>query len=177
MELEKLSTPKEPIPPQASHSTWTWLFPLAGLVALAATLWRPFFLTWLLSGTLLPFLVFTGVHHAEAISHRIGEPFGMLVRWPSPSRGVAHRLPDARPRRRECRAGARRTSAVMFASDGVVGACLPAGGVFHREQEFKVSGASAALAVLSAPEHRRRVHPLWKDHPGSTRLRSPGRAA
>jgi len=92
MELEKLSTPKEPIPPQASHSTWTWLFPLAGLVALAATLWRPFFLTWLLSGTLLPFLVFTGVHHAEAISHRTGEPFGMLVRWPSLSRGVAHRL-------------------------------------------------------------------------------------
>jgi Ca2+:H+ antiporter len=38
---------------------------------------------------------------------------------------------------------------VMIILNGVIGLCLLLGGVLHREQEFQVKGASAALAVLA----------------------------
>src|SRR5262249_21701416 len=41
-------------------------------------------------------------------------------------------------------------AAVMIVCNGIVGLCLPAGGMRHREQGFQVQGASAALAVLAA---------------------------
>ena len=53
------------------------------------------------------------------------------------------------------RSQARRNSssvfaAVMLVCNGVVGACLLAGGMRHGRQGFQVQGASAALAVLAA---------------------------
>ena len=41
-------------------------------------------------------------------------------------------------------------AAVMIVCNGIVGACLLAGGARHHEQGFQLQGASAALAVLAA---------------------------
>jgi Ca2+:H+ antiporter len=40
-------------------------------------------------------------------------------------------------------------AAVMIICNGIIGLCLLAGGMRHREQDFRVHGASAALAVLA----------------------------
>jgi Ca2+:H+ antiporter len=41
-------------------------------------------------------------------------------------------------------------SAVMIVCNGIVGLCLLVGGIRHREQEFQLQGATAALSVLIA---------------------------
>jgi Ca2+:H+ antiporter len=41
-------------------------------------------------------------------------------------------------------------AAVMIVCNGIVGMCLLAGGIRHREQDFQIRGASAALAVLAS---------------------------
>ncbi len=38
----------------------------------------------------------------------------------------------------------------MIVCNGIVGLCVLAGGIWHREQDFEVRGASAYLAVLTA---------------------------
>ena len=97
--------------------------------------------------------MFAAVYHAEMVAHRVGEPFGTLVlalavtvietalivsvmiAAPSESAGLARDTVFA---------------AVMIVCNGIVGACLLAGGARHHEQGFQLQGASAALAVLVA---------------------------
>ncbi len=62
-------------------NAWTWVIPLAGLVALVAGMSMPVteaVVALVLFGVLLG-AVLTGVHHAEVVAHRVGEPFGTLV--------------------------------------------------------------------------------------------------
>lgn len=106
-----------------------------------------------LSGVALIAAVFAGVHHAEDIAHRIGEPFGTLVLAVavtiievalivSVMLGAGADKPEL----------ARDTvfAAVMLVCNGIVGLCLLSGGVRHHRQDFQVQAASAALAVLAA---------------------------
>jgi Ca2+:H+ antiporter len=105
------------------------------------------------AGAALIAAVFAAVYHAEVVAHRIGEPFGTLVLAvavtvievalivsvmvgaPADNTGLARDTVFA---------------AVMIVCNGIVGLCLLAGGMRHHEQDFKVEGASAALAVLAA---------------------------
>jgi len=94
--------------------------------------------------------VLVAVHHAEMVAHWLGEPFGTLVLTlavtiielslilsmmlggdPSPTlaRDTVHAV-------------------VMLVVNGLAGACIVAGTLRHREQEFQTLGASAFLAVL-----------------------------
>jgi Ca2+:H+ antiporter len=107
---------------------------------------------------LMPILfgaVFASVYHAEIIAHRTGEPYGTLVLTsavtvievalitsvmlspPAEGTGPVNTI-------------ARDTvyAVVMVVCAGMVGLCIFVGGLRHHEQSFRVTGASAYLAVL-----------------------------
>ena len=96
--------------------------------------------------------VFAGVHHAEVIAHRVGEPFGTLVLalavtvietalivsiMLSAEGGQPTLARDAV------------FATVMIVLNGVVGLCVVVGGARHREQGFQVLGAASYLGVLT----------------------------
>lgn len=136
-------------------NAWTWAIPLAAILASIAGivlhtthLVVAFVLFCILLGA-----VFTGVHHAEVVAHRVGEPFGTLVL------AVAITVIEASLIVSLMRAGgesslnlARNTllATIMIICNGVVGVCLLLGAARYSEQEFKVQGTGAALSVLIA---------------------------
>jgi Ca2+:H+ antiporter len=97
--------------------------------------------------------VFAAVYHAEVVAHRVGEPFGSLVL------ALAVTIIEVALIVSVMITGAKDTSglardtifaAVMIVCNGIVGICLLGGGVRHREQDFQLQGAKAALSVLIA---------------------------
>jgi Ca2+:H+ antiporter len=97
--------------------------------------------------------VFSAVHHAEVVAHRVGEPFGTLVL------AVAITVIEVALIVSMMLAGGPATaalprdtifSAVMIICTGVVGSCILVGGLHHHEQSFRLEGASSALAALVA---------------------------
>lgn len=136
----------------AARSAWIW--PILGVAALplAATGGAG---GWMaaLSAIALVGTVFAAVHHAEVIASRTGEPFGPLILAIAVtvievglivSIMLGFDIPKPTLARDTVFA------AVMIACNGIVGACLLAGGVKHHEQDFRLQGASATLAVLAA---------------------------
>ncbi|WKB54989.1 calcium:proton antiporter [Eleftheria terrae] len=116
--------------------------------------------------------VLAAVHHAEVVAHRVGEPFGTLVL------AVAITIievalmvslmltggPDKAALPRDTV-----FSAVMIICNGVVGLCLLAGGIRHREQSFRIEGASSGLAALVALSTLSLVLPSFTtSSPGAT---------
>lgn len=96
--------------------------------------------------------VLAGVHHAEAIAHQVGEPFGTLllavaVTVIETALIISLMLADGPGEA----ALARDTvfAALMIVLNGIVGACLLAGGSKHHEQQFTRYGVSAGLAMLA----------------------------
>lgn len=97
--------------------------------------------------------VVAAIHHAEVVAHRVGEPFGTLVL------AVAVTIIEVALIVALMLAGgaganalARDTvfSAIMIASNGVVGLCLVVGGIRHGVLRYRVEGTSPALASLGA---------------------------
>ena len=127
--------------------------PVAACVLLAAV-WAQS-LGWILLPLVFAALfaaVLVGVHHAEVVAHRVGEPFGTLflamavtvielaligsiMLSGSPAAGTL----------------ARDTvfATVMIVCNGVVGLCLLMGALRHHVLVFQVEGAGHALAVLA----------------------------
>lgn len=106
-----------------------------------------------LVGVALCAAVFTAVHHAEVVAHRVGEPFGTLVLAVAVTvievALIVSVMLTSGPEKADL---ARDTvfAAVMIVCNGLVGVCLLVGGIRHREQDFQSRGASAALAVLAS---------------------------
>src|SRR5713101_3061059 len=145
----------EPMKPSVRIPIWTITAPVfAGAVLLAAGF------GFELGGIIVAFIsvglagsVFAAVHHAEVIAHRVGEPYGtlvlalavtlievalivsMMITGGSGTTGLARDTVFA---------------AVMIVCNGIIGLCILAGGVRHREQGFQFQGAQAALSVLIA---------------------------
>jgi Ca2+:H+ antiporter len=97
--------------------------------------------------------VFAAVWHAEVVAHRVGEPFGTLVLALAVTVievALIVSVMLAGKAGSETLARDAAFATVMIILNGLSGLCLLLGGVLHREQEFKVKGASAALAVLAA---------------------------
>jgi Ca2+:H+ antiporter len=137
----------------ARKSRWTWLIPLFALVILVIRLLvgaHP--LVNLVSSAALLAAVFAAVYHAEVIAHWLGEPFGTLVL------AIAITIievalivsvmigggPDKAVLPRDTV-----FATVIIVCNGIIGLCLLVGGVRYREQDFRVQGAGAALAVLT----------------------------
>jgi len=97
--------------------------------------------------------VLAGVHHAEVVAHKVGEPYGTLVL------AVAVTVIEVALIVSLMLAGGPQTTAlardtvfaaVMLILTGIVGICLLAGGARHHEQSFGLHGVSAALTTLAA---------------------------
>ena len=133
---------------------WAWFWPILSCAVLAAAcslgLGTP---VSIVAAIALIATVFAAVFHAELVAHRVGEPFGTLVLAVAVTViEVALIVSVMLSAGADKAALARDTvfAAVILVCNGVVGACLLAGGVRHGRQGFQVQGASAALAVLAA---------------------------
>jgi Ca2+:H+ antiporter len=155
---------------------WSWAFPLLACLLFAAKTVVPMEgPVLLLLALVLAGAVFSAVHHAEVVAHRVGEPFGTLVLAVAVTViEVALIVSVMLTGGPEKSALARDTvfSAVMIVCTGVVGLCLLAGASRHREQEFRVQGANGALAVLTALSVLTMVLPNYTQLPGPTFTRS-----
>lgn len=139
----------------ASHSTdrippFFILAPIAGVAA------------WLLIGKvglgLLAVLVFAAllcnvvaaVHHAEVVALRVGEPFGGLVLALAVTVIEAGLIISLMLSGDENPTLMRDTllATVMLVLHGIAGLAILVGGIVHRENQFRVAGANALLAVL-----------------------------
>ncbi|MFM0165340.1 calcium:cation antiporter [Paraburkholderia sediminicola] len=106
-----------------------------------------------LIGVALCAAVFTAVHHAEVVAHRVGEPFGTLVLAVAVTVIEVALIVSVMLTSGPEKAGLARDTvfaAVMIVCNGIVGICLLVGGIRHREQDFQSRGAAAALAVLAS---------------------------
>src|SRR5258708_33239122 len=95
--------------------------------------------------------VFAGVHHAEVIAHRVGEPYGTLVLALAVTLIEVALIVSLMAAGGEEAAGLARDTvfaAVMIILNGIIGLCLLVGGATHREQTFSLDGVSAALVAM-----------------------------
>ena len=95
--------------------------------------------------------VFAAVYHAEVVAHRVGEPFGSLVLAVAVTIIEVALIVSMMVAGRADTTGLARDTvfaAVMIVCNGIVGLCLLAGGLRHREQVFQLQGAQAALSVI-----------------------------
>ena len=133
---------------------WAWAWPLLALVMLGLQL--------LLQGNVLItafeafaliVTVFAAVYHAEVVAQRVGEPFGSLVLALAVTIIEVALIVSVMITGAGDSSGLARDTifaAVMIVCNGIVGLCLLGGGLRHREQDFQVQGANAALSVLIA---------------------------
>lgn len=160
----------------AMKSAWTPAWPVWSVLlpVLALSTWLVTSLmgadpapAWALAGigACLAAAVLAGVHHAEVVAHRVGEPYGTLVLAVAVtvievalivSLMLADLQPGAATRSTATSSAtaalARDTvfAAIMIVCNGVVGLCILVGGIKHRVLVFRVEGTSPALAVLVA---------------------------
>lgn len=104
-------------------------------------------------GVALVGTVFAAVYHAEVVAHRVGEPLGSLVLAAAVTVIEVALIVSMMVAGAVDTAGLARDTvfaAVMIVCNGIVGLCLLAGGLRHREQVFQLQGAQAALSVIIA---------------------------
>jgi Ca2+:H+ antiporter len=94
--------------------------------------------------------VFAAVHHAEVIAERIGEPYGTLLLTLAVTVIEVALIATIMLGDKEVPTLARDTvfAVVMIVCNGLVGICILAGGLRHREQDVQVTGSSLYLSVL-----------------------------
>jgi Ca2+:H+ antiporter len=131
---------------------WTWTWPLLALVVLVVhTTLSPGVPFVAAEAFALIATVFAAVYHAEIVAHRVGEPFGTLILALAVTIIEVALIASMMITGGTDTAGLARDTvfaAVMIVCNGIVGLCLLAGGVRHREQGFQFQGAQAALSVL-----------------------------
>jgi Ca2+:H+ antiporter len=97
--------------------------------------------------------VVSGVHHAEVIAHRVGEPFGTLVLALAVTVIEVALILSLMLVGGPAKAALARDAvyaAIMIITNGVVGICLLVGGLRYGEQAFRKDSSGPALAALAA---------------------------
>ena len=98
-------------------------------------------------------VIFSAVHHAEVVAHKVGEPYGTLVL------ALAITVIEVALIVSLMLSGGAGTDAlardtvfasVMLILNGIIGICLLVGSHHHGEQSFGLYGVSAALTTLAA---------------------------
>ncbi len=131
---------------------WTLAVPVASALLLGAALVLPRhpILTLACAAALMT-VVIAAVHHAEVVAHRVGEPFGTLVLALAVTVIEVALVVSMMLAGGPDKAALARDSvyaAVMIICTGVVGLCVLAGALRHREQSFRIEGSGPALAAL-----------------------------
>ena len=133
---------------------WTVAGPLLALLVLALT-WssEPGTGLVVIVAGFLAVAVLAGVHHAEVVAHRVGEPFGSLVL------AVAVTIIEVAlivtlmisADGEEAASLARDTvfAAVIISLNGIVGISLVVGALRHRVVSFNAEGTASALATVA----------------------------
>ncbi len=96
--------------------------------------------------------VVLGVHHAEVVAHRVGEPYGTLILALAVTvieLGLIGSIMLAGGAGASTLARDTLFATVMIVCNGVIGSCLAVGAIRHHVLEFRVQGASHALAALA----------------------------
>ena len=129
---------------------YSWLLPLAAL-AVALILGKGG--GWTGAAVLAVLLigsVMAAVHHAEVVAVWLGEPFGTLVLTLAVTiielSLIISMMLSGKPNPGLARDAVH--AVVMLVLNGLAGACIVAGTLRHREQEFQTQGAKAFLSVL-----------------------------
>jgi Ca2+:H+ antiporter len=140
--------------PAARTPWWAWAWPALATILLGLQL------VWHIGGWFVALeafaliaAVFAAVYHAEVVAHRVGEPFGSLVLALAVTIIEVALIVSVMITSGSAASSLARDTvfaAVMIVCNGIVGLCLLAGGMRHREQGFQLQGANAALAVLIA---------------------------
>jgi Ca2+:H+ antiporter len=135
-----------------------WIFPalavllVAGAIALGLTFTpTPAGLAFAVALLVILFgTVFAAVHHAEVIAERIGEPYGTLLLTLAVTVIEVALITTIMLGDKPVPALARDTvfAVIMIVCNGLVGACILAGGLRYREQDVQVAGSSLYLSVL-----------------------------
>jgi Ca2+:H+ antiporter len=134
---------------------WSVLVPPAAALILAVSWGRDasgaVLLTIVSAG--LVAAVVAGVHHAEVVAHRVGEPYGTLILAIAVTIievGLIVTLMISGGEAASSLARDTVFAAFMIVCNGVVGLCLLVGALRHHELEFRVQGVTGALGMLSA---------------------------
>ncbi len=132
---------------------WTHILPVLACVLLAAVWGRPLgLLLVLLTAGGVVTAVALGVHHAEVVAHRVGEPFGTLVLALAITvieLGLIGSIMASGGAGASTLARDTLFATVMIICTGVVGLCLLVGAVRHHTLAFRAEGATHALAALA----------------------------
>lgn len=131
---------------------WTVVVPVLAVLVLAAT-WgsEPGALVLVIVGAFLAGSVLAAVHHAEAVAHCVGEPFGSLVLAVAVTViEVALIVTLMLSGGSETATLARDTvfAAIMITCNGVVGLSLVVGALRQRVVSFNAEGTATALATV-----------------------------
>ena len=132
---------------------WSFVIPVAACTVLAAVWTQP--LGWILLplvSAALVAAVLVGVHHAEVVAHRVGEPFGTLILAMAVTvieLGLIGSIMLSGGPAASTLARNTVFATVMIVLNGVVGLCLLMGAIRHHILAFRVEGASHALSVLA----------------------------
>ena len=150
---------------------WTMIAPAVGLpLAGVALAFPPGAALAALCALVLCVAVVASVHHAEVVAHRVGEPFGTLVLAVAVTVIEVALIVSMMLAGGSDKSGVARDtifSAIMIVCNGAVGLCVIAGGLKHREQSFRLEGATAALAALITMATLALVLPVFTtSHPG-----------
>jgi Ca2+:H+ antiporter len=134
---------------------WGWVAPLAacGLITAKSAQLLPADAgpVLALAAVLLGAVVFSSVYHAEVLAIRVGEPFGAIILALAITIievGLILSIMVSGSAGSETVARDTVYATIMIVLNGVVGLSLVAGALRHREQEFRVEGASASLSVI-----------------------------
>ena len=136
-----------------SVPVWTIAAPVAALLMyVLSNFFSNTIMDLLLTGSLVS-AVLAGVHHAEVVAHKVGEPYGTLIlAFAITTIEVSLIVSLMIAGGESTHALARDTvfAAVMIILTGIIGICLVSGGVRHHEQSFGKYGVNAALVTLTA---------------------------
>jgi Ca2+:H+ antiporter len=131
---------------------WTIAAPLAAVLVLALSGVLGGWGYELAAAVALGAAIMAGVHHAEVVAHKVGEPLGTLVLAVAVTViEVALIVSLMLGGGESTTALARDTvfAAVMIILNGIVGACLLIGGNKHGEQNFGLYGVNSAMITLA----------------------------
>ena len=137
---------------KAALADWTVTIPIASALLLIAAVYVPgnVVISVVCVAALIA-VVIAAVHHAEVVAHRVGEPFGTLVLALAITVievALVVSMMFAGGAEKATLARDSVYAAVMIICTGVVGICVLAGALRHREQSFRIEGAGPALAAL-----------------------------
>ena len=151
--------------------SWTVLVPILAVVLLALTWGRDLaVLVQIVVAFALAGAVLAGVHHAEVVAHRVGEPYGSLVLAVAVTIievGLIVTLMIGGGPGSASLARDTVFAAVMITCNGIVGISLLIGAVRYHMTIFNAEGSGAALATVTTLATLSLVLPtLTTSHPG-----------